>query len=146
MSNFLIETVPPFENERLGIVQTPHVFYNEDIFQRAFCHSPLLCNEQDMFNHGIQGGRQTWGGAFFVGSGAIFRRKAIDEVGGFNLMSITEDIHTCQLLHAKGWESAFIDKNLAVGLSSRKSLFLRRTTPPLDAWLSANFFPRQSTG
>lgn len=33
-------------------------------------------------------------------------------------MSITEDIHTSQHLHARGWKSAFVDKDLAVGLTA----------------------------
>ena len=114
--SFLEKTVPHFRDERMGVVQTPHHFYNQDIFQRAF--GVKVPNEQDLFNHAIQGGRDGWGGAFFVGSGAVFRRAAIDSVGGFNLLSITEDIHTSQKLHGKGWRSAFVDEDLAVGLSA----------------------------
>lgn len=115
---FLEETVPCFSDLQVGFIQTPHHFYNQDIFQRALRTSNAIANEQDMFNHAIQGGRDSWGGAFFVGSGAVFRRKAMDEVGGFQLMSITEDIHTSQHLHAKGWKSMFVNKDLAVGLSA----------------------------
>ena len=115
---FLEETVSLFVDPKMGFVQTPHHFYNQDIFQRAFGASRRIPNEQDMFNHAIQGGRQSWGGAFFVGSGAVFRRSALEEVRGFNLMSMTEDIHTSQHLHAAGWRSAFIDKDLAVGLAA----------------------------
>lgn len=114
--SFLERTVPLFRDPRLGAVQTPHHFYNADIFQRAF--GGAAPNEQDLFNHGIQAGRDGWGGAFFVGSGAVFRRAALASVGGFNLLSITEDIHTSQKLHAKGWRSAFVDEDLAVGLSA----------------------------
>jgi cellulose synthase (UDP-forming) len=71
-----------------------------------------------MFNHGIQGGRDNWKGAFFVGSGAVFRRQALEGIGGFKLMSITEDIHSSQHLHAKGYTSVFVDKDLAVGLAA----------------------------
>ena len=116
--SFLEETVPYFSDELVGFVQTPHHFYNQDIFQRAFQVGAAVPNEQDMFNHAIQGGRDSWGGAFFVGSGAVFRRRAIEQVGGFNLLSITEDIHTSQKLHAAGWRSVFVDKDLAVGLTA----------------------------
>jgi cellulose synthase (UDP-forming) len=118
MTTFLRETVPFFDDPRMGVVQTPHHFYNPDIFQRAFGVDERIPNEQDMFNHAIQSGRQAWNGAFFVGSGAVFRRAALAEVNGFNLMSITEDIHTSQHLHAAGWRSAFLDKDLAVGLAA----------------------------
>jgi cellulose synthase (UDP-forming) len=114
--SFLERTVPYFRDERMGFVQTPHHFCNADIFQRTL--GAQVPSEQDLFNHGIQCGRDGWGGAFFVGSGAVFRRAAIDSVGGFNLMSITEDIHTSQKLHAQGWRSAFVDEDLAVGLAA----------------------------
>lgn len=116
--SFLEQTVPYFADPGVGFVQTPHHFYNDDIFQRAFRASRAVPNEQDMFNHAIQGGRDSWGGAFFVGSAAVFRRRALDQVGGFNLLSITEDIHTSQKLHAAGWRSVFVDRDLAVGLTA----------------------------
>ena len=117
-TNFLEETVPYFIDPRMGFVQTPHHFRNPDVFQHAFRASGRVPNEQDMFNHGIQAQRDRWGGAFFVGSGAVFRRKALESVGGFKLLSITEDIHTSQHVHAAGWKSAFVDRDIAVGLSA----------------------------
>ena len=118
VASFLEETVPFFLDPQVGFVQTPHHFVNADIFQRAFRVAGRIANEQDLFNHAIQGGRDGWDGAFFAGSGAVFRRAAIDAVGGFRLLSVTEDIHTSQHLHAAGWRSVFVDKDLAVGLSA----------------------------
>ncbi|MCI0673532.1 MAG: glycosyl hydrolase family 8 [Myxococcaceae bacterium] len=118
VDSFLEETVPYFSDAKVGFIQTPHHFYNQDIFQRALRAGPAVPNEQDMFNHAIQGGRDSWGGSFFVGSGAVFRRKAMEGLGGFKLLSITEDIHTSQHLHAAGWTSHFVDRDLAVGLSA----------------------------
>ncbi len=118
VTSFLKETVPFFTDPQVAFVQTPHHFYNQDIYQRALSTGPQIPNEQDLFNHAIQRGRAPWNGAFFVGSGAVFRRSAIVEINGFNLMSITEDIHTSQHLHAKGWRSVFVDRDLAVGLTA----------------------------
>jgi cellulose synthase (UDP-forming) len=118
LETFLEKTVPHFADPRVGFVQTPHHFYNQDIFQRAFGAGERIPDEQDLFNHGIQGARDAWGGAFFVGSGAVFRRTAMEGIGGFNLLSITEDIHTSQHLHAAGWKSTFVDEDLAVGLTA----------------------------
>ena len=118
VASFLEETVPWFRDPKVGFVQTPHHFSNADVFQRAFRVAGRVPNEQDLFNHAIQGGRDRWDGTFFAGSGAVFRRAAIDAVGGFKLLSVTEDIHTSQHLHAAGWHSVFVDKDLAVGLSA----------------------------
>ncbi|MFO0691572.1 MAG: glycosyl hydrolase family 8 [Myxococcota bacterium] len=117
-TDFLEATVPCFVDPQMGFVQTPHHFRNPDVFQHAFRANGRIPNEQDMFNHGIQSQRDRWGGAFFVGSGAVFRRKALESVGGFKLLSITEDIHTSQYVHAAGWKSVFVDRDVAVGLSA----------------------------
>ena len=107
-----------FEDEEVGVVQTPHVFRNPDIFQRAFRLEGRIPNEANLFNRGLQPARDTWGGAFFVGSGAVFRREALEAIGGFQTLSITEDIHTCMHMHGAGWRSVFVDKALAVGLAA----------------------------
>jgi cellulose synthase (UDP-forming) len=117
-ARFLERTVPWFRDPRMGVVQTPHHFTNPDVFQRAFGGGEAVPGEADLFNHAIQGARDAWGGAFFVGSGAVFRRAALASVGGFHLLSITEDIHTSQKLHARGWRSAFVPEDLAAGLSA----------------------------
>ncbi|MCX6116479.1 MAG: glycosyltransferase, partial [Proteobacteria bacterium] len=115
---FLKETIKYFRDDKLGFIQTPHVFYNQDIFQRSYSWFKNLGNEQDLFNQEIQDRRNQWGGTFFVGSGAVFRRKALEEINGFKLGTVTEDIHTSQELHSRGWTSRFVAKNLAVGLST----------------------------
>jgi cellulose synthase (UDP-forming) len=118
VASFLEATVPWFRDPGVGFVQTPHHFRNPDVFQRAFRMAGRIPNEQDMFNHGMQEARDGWGGAFFVGSGAVFRRAALDSVGGFKLLSITEDIHTSQHVHAAGWRSVYVNRDLAAGLSA----------------------------
>jgi cellulose synthase (UDP-forming) len=118
VKTFLDETVPFFSDEKVGMLQTPHHFYNADLFQRAFSSEHCVPDEADQFNHGVQGARDGWGGSFFVGSGAIFRRTAIEQIGGIQLLSITEDIHTSQHLHARGWKSVFVNKDLLGGLTA----------------------------
>lgn len=129
VTTFLDETVPLLADPKVGFVQTAHHFYNPDIFQTSLRTPARVPDEQDMFHHGIQPARDKWGGAFFVGTGAVFRRKALEEVGGLLLMSITEDIHTSQHLHARGWESRYVGKNLAVGLNAENlaSYLVQRT-------------------
>lgn len=116
--HFLLETVPYFSDPKMGFVQTPHHFYNEDIYQHAFQTGRKVPSEQAMFHHSIQPRRGAWNGAFFAGSSAVISRKALRDIGGFKLMSITEDIHTSQHLHARGWKSEFVNKSLTVGLSA----------------------------
>jgi len=49
------------------------------------------------------------------GSNCIFRRKALESIGGYK-PGLAEDINTSLNLHAKGWKSAYVPEVLAKGL------------------------------
>jgi cellulose synthase (UDP-forming) len=115
-SAFLRETVGFFENERVAIVQVPHHFYNPDIFQKNLRLESELKDEQALFFRVLQPGRDAHNSAFFAGSSGLFRRGPLMEIGGFQTDTITEDIHTSMLIHAKGYESCYYNKVLAAGL------------------------------
>ena len=116
-SAFLCETVGFFEDERVAIVQTPHEFYNPDIFQKNLRLESELKNEQALFFRILQPGRDAHNSAFFAGSSGLLRRAPLMEIGGFQTDTITEDIHTSMVLHARGYESRYLNKVLAAGLS-----------------------------
>ena len=116
--SFLQEVVGFFMvDSKLGFVQTPQHFFTEDPFQRNLLASQSVNNEQDLFFHVIEAGNDYWGAAFFGGSGAIFRRQALSEIGGYAVETITEDVHTGMRLHARGWKSVFYNKDLAAGMA-----------------------------
>ena len=116
--DFLNETIGFFQaNSKLAFLQTPQHFFTNDPFQRNLLADDVVSNEQDFFFHVIEPGNDYWGCAFFAGSGAVFRRDALQEIGGFAVETITEDVHTGLRLHGKGWESALYNKNLAAGLA-----------------------------
>ena len=115
-SAFLRATVGFFENERVAIVQTAHHFYNPDIFQKNLRLESELQNEQALFFRILQPGRDAHNSAFFAGSSGLFRRGPLMEIGGFQTDSITEDTYTSMLVHAKGYESRYLNKVLAAGL------------------------------
>jgi cellulose synthase (UDP-forming) len=115
--NFLNETVGFFLDERLGFVQTPQHFFTDDPFQRNLLSSKAINNEQDLFFHVIQPGNDYWGAAFFAGSGALFRRSALQSVGGFAVETITEDVHTGMRIHGMGWKSLYYNRDLAAGMA-----------------------------
>ncbi|MBX3302502.1 MAG: glycosyltransferase [Nitrospira sp.] len=113
---FLKETVGFFDDPNVAIVQTPHHFYNPDIFQRNLRVGDLVKNEQALFFHSLQAGRDSHNSAFFAGSGGLFRRQPLEEIGGFQTQTITEDIHTSMNLHAKGYTSCYLNRVLSAGL------------------------------
>ncbi len=102
-----------FDDPRVALVQTPQVFYNVDSFQHHF--SPRrrkLWHEGAIFHHALQPGADRWNASFFVGTGAVLRRTALSEVGGFATGTVTEDCHTSLRLHAAGWKSVYHDEPL----------------------------------
>jgi cellulose synthase (UDP-forming) len=115
-ASFLRETVGFFDNKNLAFVQTPQHFYNADVFQKNLHLESQLPNEQALFFRVILPGRDAHNSAFFAGSCGVFRRRALMDVGGFQTATITEDIHTSLLVHAKGYQSRYLNKPLAGGL------------------------------
>jgi cellulose synthase (UDP-forming) len=124
VQGFLRQTVGFFlKNKNLALVQTPHHFYNPDPFLRNLHMEGRVPPEQHLFYHGIQLGNDFWNSAFFCGSCALISRKALDEVGGLSQQTVTEDAHTALQMHARGWDSVFLDIPLAAGLATETFAF-----------------------
>jgi cellulose synthase (UDP-forming) len=113
---FLKDTVGFFDDPDVAFVQTAHHFYNPDIFQRHLRVGDRVKNEQALFFRTLQAGRDSRNSAFFAGSGGLFRRTPLEEIGGFQAQTITEDIHTSMALHAKGYKSCYLNRVLSAGL------------------------------
>lgn len=114
---FLRETVGFFTADpKLFLVQTPHFFVNPDPLERNLSTFSKMPSENEMFYGAIQKGLDSWNAAFFCGSAAVLRRTALDEVGGFAGVTITEDCETALELHARGWKSLYVQKPLIAGL------------------------------
>jgi cellulose synthase (UDP-forming) len=128
MPNFLQETLGFFVDERVAFVQTPQDFYNLDSFQhRLNRRDSLVWSEQTLFFRVIQPGKDRLNSAFFCGSCAVIRRKALDDIGGFATGTVTEDIHTSIRLHKRGWGSVYYARSLAFGLAPASAIpFLKQ--------------------
>ncbi|KQT51967.1 cellulose synthase [Aureimonas sp. Leaf454] len=114
---FLRETVGHFHDDpRLFLVQTPHFFSNPDPLERNLGTFKAMPSENEMFYGTIQKGLDKWNAAFFCGSAAVLRRAALEEVGGFSGVSITEDCETALDLHSRGWNSLYVDRPMISGL------------------------------
>lgn len=107
-----------FADERLAFVQSPQDFYNTDAFTYDVnVRQRRIWEDQQLFFRVLQPGKDRLNAAFFVGSCALLRRAALQDVGGFATRTVTEDIETSLLLHARGWRSAFVNESLAFGLA-----------------------------
>lgn len=108
--NFLQETLPFFANSRTAFVQTPQ-FYNNT-------HNPIArgaAYAQQMFYRFICTGKNRFNAVFCVGTNVVFRRSAVEAIGGIYQKSNSEDIWTSLLLHEAGYLSVFIPDILAEG-------------------------------
>jgi cellulose synthase (UDP-forming) len=114
---FLRETVGYFRRDpKCFLVQTPHVFLNPDPIEKNLRTFHQMPSENEMFYSVTQCGLDKWNGSFFCGSAALLRRSALETVGGFSGITITEDCETALDLHSQGWTSVFVDKPLIAGL------------------------------
>lgn len=114
---FLEETIGHFiDDPRLFLVQTPHFFLNPDPIERNLATFSTMPSENEMFYGIVQKGLDNWNAAFFCGSAAVLRRSALEEVGGFSGVSITEDCETALDLHSRGWRSLYVDRPMIAGL------------------------------
>jgi cellulose synthase (UDP-forming) len=116
--SFLRDTVGFFEDEKLALVQTAQHFFNPDPYERNLKLAGRIAPEQAFFYHVVQAGNDFWNSAFFCGSCAVMRRAALQEIGGVQTATVTEDAHTALVLHARGWRSAFLSTPLAAGLAT----------------------------
>jgi cellulose synthase (UDP-forming) len=115
--SFLRETIGHFSrDEKLFLVQTPHVFLNQDPIEKNLKTSRTMPSENAMFYAVTQKGLDKWNGSFFCGSAALLRRSALHSIGGFSGVTITEDCETALELHRRGWTSIYVDKPLIAGL------------------------------
>lgn len=109
----IIEELLPFmADERLAMVQSPQVFKNTHQFISAG-----TAQAQEIFYKYVQPAKNVSNSVFCVGTNMMYRRSAIDEVGGIKKISHSEDIWTTLHLHEAGWKTIFINKTLAQGLA-----------------------------
>ncbi|MGZ6193074.1 MAG: SPOR domain-containing protein [Syntrophales bacterium] len=72
-------------------------------------------NTDRIFYNVMQSGKDNDNAAFSCGSGVIYRREALQEIGGFSTWNIVEDVHTSLLLHDRGWRSVYYNHPLSKG-------------------------------
>ncbi|HEY0117617.1 MAG TPA: cellulose synthase catalytic subunit [Cellulomonas sp.] len=110
LPDFLHETVPFFAEDEVAFVQTPQTYGNLDtVISRGAGYM------QAVFYRFIQPGRNRFNAAFCVGTNVVFRRSAVESVGGMYTDSKSEDVWTSLLLHERGWRSVYIPTTLAIG-------------------------------
>lgn len=127
--NFLLRTLGFFSDPKVGIVQAPHAFYNNDPMQANLALRRALPHDQSLFFESIMPSRDGWDAAFCCGSNSVIRRAALCSVGnGFPVESITEDILLTLTLLQRGYVTRYLCERLAYGLApeSIDAFFVQR--------------------
>ncbi len=101
---------------KLFLVQAPHFFINPTPVEKNVTNVGSVSSENDMFFRTMHLGFDSWNASYFCGSAALLRRKCLDEVGGVSGETITEDAETSLKLHAKGYNSVYINRPMVCGL------------------------------
>ena len=109
--DFLDEVIPYFEDDQIGFVQTVQAYYN--IEESAVAKGAA---EQTFHFYGpIMMTMNSYGTVNAIGANCVFRRKALDSVGG-HAPGLSEDMHTAMQLFAKGWKSVYVPQTYTKGL------------------------------
>ena len=116
--NFLIRTVGFFQNEKVGLVQTPQSFYNIDPIARNLGLENVLAPEEEVFYRQIQPIRDAANSVVCSGTSFVVRRSALEAVGGFVTDSVSEDYFTGIRISAIGYRLVYLDEKLSAGLAA----------------------------
>ena len=108
--NFLRRTLPHFTNPRIGLVQTRWTHPDR--------HTNLLTALQALqldVHFSIEQGGRYYGGYFmqFNGTAGVWRRACIDDAGGWQADTLTEDLDLSLRAQAAGWRMVY-DERTAV--------------------------------
>jgi cellulose synthase (UDP-forming) len=112
--DFLRELVPYMEVENVGIVQSPQYF---DTTKRMGWLERCAGATQEMFYRFIQPSRDSVGAAICVGTSAIYRRRALEAIGGFPRIAHSEDVYTGLAMQRAGFSLQYVPVLLSKGKS-----------------------------
>jgi cellulose synthase/poly-beta-1,6-N-acetylglucosamine synthase-like glycosyltransferase len=103
--DFLQRTLPFFQDPTIGMVQTRWEHINRDY--------SLLTRAQSFGINGhfwVEQAARCWSGLFmnFNGSGGIWRRQTIEEAGGWQEDTLTEDLDLSYRAQLQGWRLKFL--------------------------------------
>jgi len=85
----------------------------------------------------------TFNVASCVGTGVIYRKKAIEDIGGIPYETLTEDTHTSLKLHMNKWKSVYLPKPIAYGVSPSDNSEYFKTR---HRWAQGKFQVAQNEG
>jgi cellulose synthase (UDP-forming) len=111
--DFLKRMMGYFADAQVAFVQSPQYYRNHT---KSFVANASW-QQQTLFFGPICRGKDRTNSLFMCGTNMVIRRQALESVGGMKQDSITEDLLTSLIMHAKGWKSVYVPRILARGLA-----------------------------
>ena len=111
-ADFLRRCAPLFAAEDVGFIQAPQDYrdWNSAPYYRRLYYSYAY------FFAVSQPSRNERDGAIFAGTMGLIRRRALEEVGGWDEWCITEDAELSLRLLRAGWSGLHVDKSFGQGV------------------------------
>ena len=110
--NFLDPILPHFQDPAIGFVQIVQSYYNikETLVARGAAEQTFQFYGPMMMT------LNSYGAVNAIGANCVFRRSALDSIGG-HAAGLCEDMHTAMQLYSKKWKGVYLPQVLAKGLS-----------------------------
>lgn len=106
-----------FEDNDVGIVQTPQHFFNPDPVQSNLLCATVWPDEQRFFFNVLIPCKDAWGAAFCCGTSAVIRTAALQACGGMATETVTEDMLTTFKMGEYGYRTIYLNERLSLGLA-----------------------------
>jgi cellulose synthase (UDP-forming) len=108
-----------FDDPSVGLVQTPQDYYNVDAFQYVNARGGRALWHDQSFFYGIaQACKDSFNAASCVGTGVVYRRSALDAIGGIPTATMTEDMHTSLRMQQAGLLVVYCNESIAFGIAA----------------------------
>jgi cellulose synthase (UDP-forming) len=122
--NVLDDILGHFKDENVAIVTTRQAF---EVPEGDFNHDHIF------YGH-MQPGKNAADCAMSCGSGVIYRRSALVDIGGFQEWNIVEDLYTSYVLTQKGYKNIYVSQAYTKGEApvDLKTIYKQRGTWSLD--------------
>ncbi len=138
--DFLDPILPHFTDPEIGFVQVVQSYYNikESLVAQGAAEQTFQFYGPMMMT------LNSYGAVNAIGANCVFRRAALDSIGG-HAPGLCEDMHTAMLLYANKWKAVYIPQVLAKGLapSNLTNFFkqqLKWSRGTFDLWVKV--YPR----
>jgi cellulose synthase/poly-beta-1,6-N-acetylglucosamine synthase-like glycosyltransferase len=103
--DFLRRSIPYFENEKIGMVQARWTYLNRD-YSLLTQVETILLDGHFVVEHGARSRRGTFFN--FNGTAGVWRRQAIEDAGGWEHDTLTEDTDLSYRAQLCGWKFLYL--------------------------------------